>query len=122
MKESFDAWQQLASEQVRQQHAKEGRQQGTHLWQPQRRHLPTTSPATTNCERRHVWFWFSHPALNGTFNQGALLAPMNIMIMKQNTVNEQGQIIPKGRLTHDQNYAWRSRTSGNSYVWIKDLL
>jgi hypothetical protein len=35
--------------------------------------------------------------------QGALLAPMNIM--KQNTINEQGQIIPKDRLTHNQSYA-----------------
>jgi hypothetical protein len=69
MEESFDAWQQLATEQVKQQHAKEGRQQGTHLWQPQRHNLPTTSPATTNCER-HIRFWFGHPTLNGSFNSG----------------------------------------------------
>ncbi len=70
MEESFDAWQQLATEQVRQQHAKEQRQQGTHLWQPQRRNFPTTSPATANSERRHVRFWFDHPAFNGSFNSG----------------------------------------------------
>ncbi len=50
MEESFDAWQQLATEQVKQQHAKEQCQQGNHLWQPQRGDLPTTTPATTNCE------------------------------------------------------------------------
>ncbi len=68
MEASFDAWQQLATEQDRQQHAKEQCQRGTHLWQLQRRNLPTKSPATTNCERPHVWFWFDHPAFNGLFN------------------------------------------------------
>ncbi len=52
--------------------------------------------------------------------QGALLAPMNIM--KQNTIDEQGQIIPKDRLTHDQSYPWRLGASINSRIWIKDLL
>jgi hypothetical protein len=70
MEESFDALQQLATEQVRQQHAKEQCQQGTHLWQPQMRNFPTTSPVTANCERPHVWFWFAHPAFNGSFNSG----------------------------------------------------
>ncbi len=52
--------------------------------------------------------------------QGALLALMNIM--KQNTINEQGGIVPKDRLTHDQSYAWRLGTSINSCIWIEDLL
>ncbi len=52
--------------------------------------------------------------------QGALLALMNIM--KQNTIDEQGRIIPKDRLTHDQSYAWGSGTSINSRVRIEDLL
>jgi hypothetical protein len=52
--------------------------------------------------------------------QGALLSPMNIM--KQNTIDEQGQIIPKDRLTHDQSYAWKLGTSVNSRIPIKDLL
>jgi hypothetical protein len=52
--------------------------------------------------------------------QGALLAPMNIM--KQNTTNEQGRIIPKDRLTHDQSYAWGLGTSVNSRIQIEDLL
>jgi hypothetical protein len=46
--------------------------------------------------------------------QGVLLALMNIM--KQNTIDEQGRIIPMDRLTHDQSYAWRSGTSVNSGV------
>jgi hypothetical protein len=46
--------------------------------------------------------------------QGALLAPMNIM--KQNIINEQGQIIPKDRLTYNESYAWRLGTSVNSRV------
>jgi hypothetical protein len=52
--------------------------------------------------------------------QGALLAPMNIM--KQHTIDEQGRIIPKDRLTHDQSYDWGSGTSVNSRVCIEDLL
>ncbi len=42
-------------------------------------------------------------------------------IMKQNTINEQGRIIPKDRLTHDQSYAWGLGTSVNSCVCIEDL-
>jgi hypothetical protein len=52
--------------------------------------------------------------------QGALLAPINIM--KQNTIDEQGRIIPKDRLTHNQSYTWGSGTSINSRVCIEDLL
>ena len=51
---------------------------------------------------------------------GALLAPMNIM--KQNTIDESGQIIPKDRLTHDQSYKWSSGTSVNSRVQFNILL
>ena len=51
---------------------------------------------------------------------GALLAPMKIM--KQNTINELGQIIPKDRLTHDQSYKWSLGTSVNSRVQFNVLL
>ena len=51
---------------------------------------------------------------------GALLAPMNIM--KQNTIDEFGNIIPKDRLTHDQSYKWLSGTSVNSRVQFNSLL
>jgi hypothetical protein len=51
---------------------------------------------------------------------GALLAPMNIM--KQNTIDEFGNIIPKDRLTHDQSYKWSSGTSVNSWVQFSSLL
>ena len=51
---------------------------------------------------------------------GALLAPMNIM--KQNTIDEFGNIIPKDRLTHDQSYKWSSGTSVNSRVQFDKLL
>ena len=51
---------------------------------------------------------------------GALLAPMNIM--KQNTIDELGNIIPKDRLTHDQSYKWSSGTSVNSRVQFNTLL
>jgi hypothetical protein len=46
--------------------------------------------------------------------QGGFLVSMNVM--KQNTINEQGQIIPKDGLTHDQSYAWRLGTSVNSHI------
>ena len=35
---------------------------------------------------------------------GALVAPMNIMC--QNTIEENGNIIPKDRLTHDLSFKW----------------
>jgi hypothetical protein len=70
MEESFDVLQQLVTEQVRQQHAKEQRQRGYHHWQPQRCDIPTTSPATSNPERCLVRFWFDHPAFSGSFNSG----------------------------------------------------
>jgi hypothetical protein len=52
--------------------------------------------------------------------QGALLAPMSIM--KQNTIDEQGRIIPRDRLTHNQSYAWGLGTSVNGHLCIEDLL
>jgi hypothetical protein len=121
MEKSFDAWQQLATEQVRQQHAKEQQQQGNCLWQPQRRDLPTTSPATTNCERRHIRFWFDHPAFSGSFNSEGTPCTNEYNEAKYK-INEQGQIIPKDRLNHNQSYAWGSGTSINSRVCIEDLL
>lgn len=51
---------------------------------------------------------------------GALLAPMNIM--HQNTIDENGRIILKDRLTHDQSYKWQSGTSVNSRVLLEELL
>jgi len=50
---------------------------------------------------------------------GALLAPMNII--KQNTIDEHGQIIPKDRLTHDQRFTWKSGTSVNTRVRVEEL-
>ena len=50
---------------------------------------------------------------------GILMAPMNIM--RQNTIDEQGRIVEKDRLTHDQSYVWRSGHSVNSRV-EKDAL
>lgn len=49
----------------------------------------------------------------------ALMVPMNIM--RQNTINESGQVVEKDRLTHDQLHRWGSNTSGNSHV-AKTLL
>ena len=51
---------------------------------------------------------------------GILVAPMNIM--KQNTINEHGEIVPKDRLTHDQSYKWSSGTSVNSRIQPVRLL
>ena len=51
---------------------------------------------------------------------GALMAPMNIM--RQNTIDEQGRIVEKDRLTHDQSYKWGSGTSVNSRVDKSKLL
>lgn len=51
---------------------------------------------------------------------GTLLAPMNIT--KQNTINEQGKIIPKDRLTHDQSFPLSSGPSVNSRVQVGKLL
>ena len=46
---------------------------------------------------------------------GAILAPLNIMA--QHTIDENGQIISKDRLTHDQSFAWPgSESSVNSLV------
>jgi hypothetical protein len=47
------------------------------------------------------------------------MAPMNIM--RQNTIDEQGRIVEKDRLTHDQSYVWGSGHSVNSRV-EKDAL
>ena len=51
---------------------------------------------------------------------GILLAPLNIQA--QNTINERGEIIPKNRLTHDQNWKWQSGTSVNSRVNRDELM
>ena len=42
------------------------------------------------------------------------MAPMNIA--PQHTIDEQGNIVSKDRLTHDQSYKWDSETSVNSRV------
>jgi hypothetical protein len=71
---------------------------------------------------KNITYGFSLAILLSTVHsiQGSILAPMNIM--KKNIINEQGQIIPKDRLTQDQSYAWRSGTSVNSLVWIEDFI
>ena len=51
---------------------------------------------------------------------GVILAPMNIMT--QNTIDENGRIVEKDRLTPDQSYKWGSGTSVNSRVDKDDLL
>ena len=51
---------------------------------------------------------------------GALMAPMNIQ--KQNTIDENGKIVEKDRLTHDQSFVWESGTSVNSRVEKENLL
>ena len=51
---------------------------------------------------------------------GVLVAPMNIM--NQNTIDENGKIVGKDRLTHDQSYKWGSGTSVNSRVEKEQLL
>ena len=51
---------------------------------------------------------------------GALMAPLNIM--KQNSIDQYGQIIGKDRMTHDQSYKWGSGTSVNSRVRKPELL
>jgi hypothetical protein len=45
---------------------------------------------------------------------GILLAPLNIQA--QSSINEQGEIIPKDKLMHDQSWKWQSETSVNSRV------
>ncbi len=53
--------------------------------------------------------------------QGILLAPLNIQA--QNTIDDMGRIVPKGRLTHDQSYKWSySGMSVNSRVDKNKLL
>ncbi len=49
-----------------------------------------------------------------------ILAPMNIAL--QNIIDEQGQIIDKERLTHDQSYEWGSGCSVNNRVNLNDFL
>jgi len=51
---------------------------------------------------------------------GALMAPLNIQ--KQNMIDEQGRIIPKDRLSHDQSFKWGPGTSVNSRVRKEELL
>jgi hypothetical protein len=51
---------------------------------------------------------------------GILLALLNIQLQK--TINEQGEIIPKNRMTHDQNWKWQSGTSVNSRVDKEQLM
>ena len=48
------------------------------------------------------------------------MAPLNIQ--KQNTIDEQGRIIPKGRLSHNQSFKGGSGTSVNSRVRKEELL
>jgi hypothetical protein len=52
---------------------------------------------------------------------GLHLAPVNIAA--QNTIDEQGRIIPKDRLTHDQSFTYSdgSRTSVNNRVIVEEL-
>lgn len=51
---------------------------------------------------------------------GVLLAPMNIMC--QHTIDKNGKIIEKGRLTQNQSFHWKpSKTSVNSQVCEHDL-
>ncbi len=49
-----------------------------------------------------------------------LLAPLNIQA--QSTINEQGENIPKDRLTHDQSWKWQSKISVNSRVKKEKLM
>jgi len=51
---------------------------------------------------------------------GVLIAPLNIQLQK--TINEQGKIILKNRMTHDQSWAWQSGTSIYSRVDKKQLM
>ena len=51
---------------------------------------------------------------------GAILAPMNIQ--RQDTINAEGQIIDKDRLTHDQSYEWSRGKSVNKRVDKSELL
>jgi len=51
---------------------------------------------------------------------GAILAPMNIQ--RQDTINAEGQIIDKDRLTHDQSYEWPRGKSVNKRVDKTELL
>ena len=51
---------------------------------------------------------------------GTVIAPMNIA--SQHTINDQGQIIEKERLTHDQSWEWSSGRSVNDRVNLEDYL
>ena len=51
---------------------------------------------------------------------GIVLAPMNIT--SQNTINKQGQVIEKERLTHDQSFEWSSGHSVNNRVNLGDFM
>jgi hypothetical protein len=62
---------------------------------------------------------FAIPLSSVTTIPGVCMALMNIM--SQNTINKEGQVVPKDRLTHDQSWRWSSGTSVNSQVQ-KDLL
>ncbi len=57
---------------------------------------------------------FATPLSGVTLIPGVCMAPMNIM--SQKTINEEGQVAPKDRLTHDQSWRWSSGTSVNSRV------
>ena len=51
---------------------------------------------------------------------GVVIAPMNIGW--QNTINKQGQIIQKERLTHDESFEWSSGRSVNNRVNLSNFL
>jgi hypothetical protein len=51
---------------------------------------------------------------------GILLALLNIQLQK--TINEQGEIIPKNRMTHNQSWKWQLGTSVNSRVNEEQLM
>lgn len=51
---------------------------------------------------------------------GAIVSPMGVV--EQNTINEQGRINTKWRVTHDQSFAFSSGTSVNSRVQHEKLL
>ncbi len=53
-------------------------------------------------------------------NPRHLPCPLNIQLQK--TISEQGEIIPKNRLTHNQSWKWQSGTSVNSRVGAKKLM
>jgi len=51
---------------------------------------------------------------------GVILAPMNIQ--RQNTIDANGKIIDKDRLTHNQSYSWASGGSVNGRTNKLELL